>query len=131
MAANDRRLSSWYSFSRPTASATSYMPEATYSQAMWNAVEELAQAFSVLIIGMPPIPISRRTTWPRMHSWPVISPAAALPTTAASSFDLSMPAEPRAPSTASRVRSFMLRSRNFPNFVMPAPIIATSAWRPP
>jgi hypothetical protein len=61
-----------------------------------------------------------------MHSWPVISPAAALPTTAASSFDLSMPAEASAPSTASRVRSFMLRSRNFPNFVIPAPTIATS-----
>ena len=75
----------------PTASATSYIPDATYIHATWNAVEELAQAFSVLITGMPPMPISRRTTWPRIISWPVISPAVALPTTAASSFDLSMP----------------------------------------
>ena len=41
----------------PTASAMSYMPEATYIQATWNAVEELAQAFSVLMIGMPPMPM--------------------------------------------------------------------------
>ena len=78
------------------------MPEATYIQATWKAVEELAQAFSVLMIGMPPMPMSRRATWPRIISWPVIRPAVALPTTATSSFFLSTPAESRAPLTASR-----------------------------
>ena len=109
----------------------SYMPDATYIHATWNAVEELAQAFSVLMIGMPPMPISRRTTWPRIISWPVISPAVALPTTATSSFFLSMPAESSAPFTASAAMSFMLRSRNFPKFVMPAPTTATSLMADP
>src|SRR5881396_344748 len=55
-----------------------------------------------------------------------MSPAVALPTTAASSFDLSTPAESSAPLIASPAMSFMLRSRNFPKLVIPAPVTATS-----
>ena len=68
------------------------MPDATYIHARWNAVDELAQAFSVLIIGMSPKPISRRMTCARIISWPVIRPAVALPTIAASICGLSTPA---------------------------------------
>ncbi len=60
------------------------MPADTIAQAWWSAVEALAQAFSTLTTGMRPMPMLRRITWPRMDSWPVTSPAAALPTNAAS-----------------------------------------------
>jgi hypothetical protein len=50
------------------------------AQAWWSAVEALAQAFSTLMTGSRPRPIERRITWPRIHSCPVTSPAAALPT---------------------------------------------------
>ncbi len=52
----------------------------TMAQAWCSAVEALAQAFSTFTTGMRPTPIERRTTWPRMHSWPLSRPAAALPT---------------------------------------------------
>ncbi len=44
------------------------------------AVDADAHAFSTLITGSRPRPMSRRMTWPRIDSWPVTSPAAALPT---------------------------------------------------
>jgi hypothetical protein len=49
-------------------------------QACESAVEPLAQAFSTLMIGIFPMPIVSSTTWPRIDSWPVTSPAAQLPT---------------------------------------------------
>ncbi len=90
------------------------------------AVDELAQAFSVLTIGILSMPMSLSTTWARMHSCPVMRPAAAFPTTATSSASLSIPAEPNAPSTASRLSSFSPLSSYFPNRVIPEPTIATS-----
>src|SRR3990172_1967382 len=89
------------------------------------AVEELAQAFSVLTMGILSMPISRRTTWARMHSWPVISPAAALPTIATCRSFLSMPAASRAAVTASWLSSLRPRSAYLPKRVIPAPTIAT------
>src|SRR3990170_2056040 len=90
------------------------------------AVEELAQAFSVLTMGILSMPISRRITWARMHSWPVIRPAAALPTMAIWRSFFSMPAALSAASTASRLSSFRPLSGYLPKRVMAAPTMATS-----
>jgi hypothetical protein len=43
-------------------------------------VDELAQAFSMLKMGMVSIPIAAKVTCPRMPSCPVRSPAKELPT---------------------------------------------------
>src|SRR3990172_1318541 len=125
-AAIARALSSEYIFSTPSARATSYMPDETYSQATWRAVLELAQAFSVLIMGILSMPISRRITCARMHSWPVMRPAAALPTMAIWRSFFSIPAAPSAASTASRLSSFSPLSGYLPKRVIPAPTMATS-----
>jgi hypothetical protein len=61
---NDLARSASNSFSAPTASATSALPDRTLWQASQKAVEALAQAFSTLTIGTPLMPRSRSTTWP-------------------------------------------------------------------
>ena len=79
-AAKLRALSACRASRLPSASTTSYSPRVTIAHAWCNAVEDDAQAFSTLTTGILPIPSSRNTTCPRMHSWPVTTPAAALPT---------------------------------------------------
>ncbi len=57
------------------------------------------------------MPASRSTTWPRMHSCPVISPATALPTTASCTSD------------ASRLASFERVVDGFPGEALQAPVV--------
>ena len=66
-------------FSAPTARAVSYCPPATALQARCRAFPLEAHAFSTLVTGTVPCPIAWITVCPRMHSWPVVSPASALP----------------------------------------------------
>ena len=79
----------------------------------------------ILFSGIAPIPAERNTTWPRIHSWPVTSPAIAFPTKAASMASLSIPASVSVGSNASRPNAFSPMSMCLPNRVIPTP--ATTA----
>src|SRR3990170_2503846 len=107
------------------------MPPATAIHAVWNAVEADAQAFSMLYTGRPPSPSARRITWPRIHSWPVIRPAIALPTNAACNSSAATPASASAARIASPPSALSPRSRNFPNAVIPTPSTCTSRMASP
>src|SRR5712692_8070627 len=102
------------------------IPLATACQPRWSAVDDEAHAFSTFTIGTPRSPVRRRTTWPRMDSWPFISPDTALPTYAACTCAGSISASLSAPATASSTRSRALRSRCLPKRVIAAPRIQTS-----
>jgi hypothetical protein len=119
--ANMRRRSGEYTFSAPTASATSCAPLVTASTAPWSAVEPPAQAFSTLMIGTPSIPIGRSATWPRMQSWPPFMPQPLLANQTPSRRRASSAASASAPATASAARLLMPRSGSRPNRSMPTP----------
>ena len=94
--------------------------------AWWRAVDALAQAFSTLMTGIRPIPSARRITWPRIDSWPVITPAAALPTKAIWISSGATPASSRAAVVASAPRDLRPRSRCLPKRVIPTPATTAS-----
>src|ERR1035437_1822974 len=126
MAANDRILSGWVSFSAPTARVMSAEPEATACQARWKALDADAQAFSTFTIGTPSRPVWWRADCPRIISWHWrIPPTALANATKPTSAGVTC-ASARASWTASSARERTLRSKNFPNRVMPAPMTTTS-----
>ncbi len=131
MAAKERCLSSWVSFSEPTARATSTAPDPTAMQARWNAVDADAQAFSTLTMGMPSRPVWRSATCPRIISWPWRMPAVAFEKKAICTASGPIPASRSASPTASSARERIVQSGNFPKRVIAAPAIRTSATASP
>ena len=126
MAAKDFALSSWVSFSEPTARATSTEPEPTAMHARWNAVDAEAHAFSTLTMGMPSRPVWRSATCPRIISWPWSTPAVALEKNTICTASGPIPASRSASPTASSASDRMVESGNFPNCVIAAPAMRAS-----
>src|SRR5690554_1827895 len=124
-APKDTALSSWLSFSVPTISTTSDWPDATDNHPRCKAELPDAHAFSILNMGVPARPVLRNDDWARIISWPVTTPAAALPKYTCSMSSADTPASFNAAATASSDNDFMLRSRNRPNGVMPTPATTT------
>ena len=120
IAARPTDLSSCVSFSAPTQRTTSCAPHATACQPRWKAVAAEAHAFSTLKIGIASMPTGRRSTWPRIISWPVTRPATAFPTYAACMSPAVADASASACVTASATSSFRVRL-DFSNRVIPTP----------
>ena len=97
------------------------MPDATDIQPRWTALEDEAQAFSMLKIGMSAMPRLRSATCPAIISWWVVEAPMALATKAFWILEGSRPASPNAVRTATSTSCLYVSPGCLPKRVMPTP----------
>ena len=112
-----------FTFSAPTAIATSYAPEATAYAACRNASDPVAQKFSTRVTGLPSSASGLASVMPLM-------PDCAVPSQYASMSSFVAPALPKVSVAASISSSSTPLSQCSVNLVHPMPTIATRSRKP-